>query len=898
MHQNKSILISHPWSLHFQDILNKLEVDAEEGLDKKDVTKRQKQFGPNRLRQIKKKGIGQIFINQFKSIIIAILAIASILSFIFTDWIDGVVIAVAILLNTIIGFLMELKAVRSMEALKQMERISAKVLRNGRIIEIQADQLVPGDIVLFEGGDLVSADMRLIELSKLQVDESMLTGESVPVSKQIEPIDEKVSVSDKNNMLFKGTAITRGSGKAVVTQTGMNTELGHISSLVEKSEEEFTPLEKQLGKFGRTLIWITLAILIVLTILGISRGKEILIMIETSVALAVAAIPEGLPIVATIAMARGMLRMAKQSALVNRLAAVETLGATNVICTDKTGTLTENEMTVTHIVLKTGKIIVKEKKTKSESSFEKDGELFDPDHDEILQDILKVCVLCNNASLEENSSVGDPLESALLAAGAKAGLNRSELLKKYSEEREEAFDTTTKMMATFHKNNDHYFVAVKGAPEAVLQHCSQVKENAKEHKFDEEEYKLWINHNEELAKKGLRVLALAYKKVKSIDIDPYKELILLGLIGMMDPPREDVKKAIGLCKNAGLKVVMVTGDQAQTALHIASEIGLIEHDNETVIMGSEIKPSVESSEQEKEKFLKASIFARVNPEQKFNLVSLHQNNGSTVAMTGDGVNDAPGLKKADIGIAMGQRGTQVAREASDMVLKDDSFSTIVIAIEQGRIIFNNIRKFIIYLLSGNSSEIMIVFIASLLNSPLPILPLQILLLNIINDVFPALALGLGKGSEDVMKYSPRSAHEPVLKLSHWFAVFGYGVLIAIPVLIAFTLSHVWLKMEATEAVTVSFLTLAFARLWHIFNMRDPQSGFISNEIIKNKYVWIAIVLCTVLLLSVVYIPNISGVLKLTSPDSKVWILILAMSMIPLAIGQIFKKITSGHVRKN
>jgi Ca2+-transporting ATPase len=830
-----------------------------------------------------------------------ILVAASVLSFIFTSWVDGIAIAVAILLNTVIGFFMELKAVRSMEALRQMEQITAKVLRSGRLREIHAKQLVPGDLVAFEGGDIVSADMRLLETSKLQVDESMLTGESVPVTKQTEPVDENTPVSNRTDMLFKGTAITRGSGKAVVTAIGMDTELGRISSLVEESQDEFTPLEKRLGQLGRKLLWITLGVLIVVAALGIIRGKEMLLMIETAVALAVAAIPEGLPIVATIAMARGMMRMAQHNALVNRLAAVETLGGTNVIFTDKTGTLTENKMTVTNIILETGDISVKQRSSDNAGPFEKDGKSIDPADDGILKKALKISVLCNNASLDgqnDDGAVGDPLELALLVAADKAGLSRDQLLKQLPEEREEAFDPATKMMATFHKQNNRYFVAVKGAPEAVLQVCLKIRHQQKEQHFDEEQKKRWLKHNEKLAKDGLRILAVAYKETDSPDVQPYEQLTLVGLIGMIDPPRKDVKEAIGLCRDAGLKVVMVTGDQAHTALKVASEVGLTENDGEDTIQGDRIKPTEELSEQEKERFLKASVFARVSPEQKLDLVNIHQQAGSVVAMTGDGVNDAPSLRKADIGVAMGKRGTQVAREASDMILKDDLFATIVVAIEQGRIIFKNIRKFIVYLLSGNASEIMIVLVASLFNAPLPLLPLQILLLNVISDVFPALALGLGGQGADVMKDPPRDPREPILTRAHWSAVFGYGLLIAVPVLAAFALSLAWLKMDMTASVTVSFLTLAFARLWHIFNMRDRRTRFLKNEVVTNKFVWAALVLCTALLLAAVYLPGTSDVLTLTSPGLREWSLIIIFSLVPFVFGQLLKSIRDRHAASN
>ena len=480
------------------------------------------------------------------------------------------------------------------------------------------------------------------------------------------------------------------------------------------------------------------------------------------------------------------------------------------------------------------------------------------------------------------------METALLAAAARAGLTRQSLLERLPEQREEAFDTATKMMATFHKADGCCLVAVKGAPEAVLKACSAVRYRQGDRRLDWKENERWLQSSEGLAAEGLRVLALARKQVDSADADPYVDLTLIGLAAMMDPPRRGVSRAIALCRHAGLKVVMVTGDHPRTALKIACQVGLAGSKNEKVVEGSRIKPPAELSEQQRERLMRAVVFARVSPEQKLHLVNVHKEAGSIVAMTGDGVNDAPGLRRADIGVAMGLRGTQVAREASDMVLKDDSFSTIVEAVRQGRIIFSNIRKFIVYLLSGNVSEIMIVLAASLLNCPLPILPLQILLLNIIIDVFPALALGLGEGSGDAMEKPPRNPAEPVLTSKHWAAVFGYGLLIALPVMAAFAVSLGPLETQADRAVTVSFLTLAFARLWHVFNMRDRGTGFFRNEITGNKYIWLAAALCILLILAVVCTPGISSVLKLAFPDLREWPVIIAASLIPVILGQLIK----------
>ncbi|AQT67890.1 Calcium-transporting ATPase [Anaerohalosphaera lusitana] len=897
-HKEGNAFIETPWVQTAEDCLARAKTDPSKGLSDAEADHRRQTWGMNRLKESQNKSTWQILVNQFKSMIVAVLILAAIASFAFGDWIEGVAILIVVVINTVIGLFMELKAVRSMEALRQMEQITTTVLRDGSAQRIDAAHLVPGDIIILEAGDIVSSDMRLLEAAKLRVDESMLTGESVAVYKSTEPIDnESTPVADRKNMLFKGTALVGGSGKAVVTATGMMTELGHISELTEQSdEEEFTPLEKRLGQFGKKLLWITFGIVIVVGAVGVFQGRDMVTMIKTAVALAIAAIPEGLPIVATIAMARGMLRMARRNAIVKKLAAVETLGGTNVICTDKTGTLTENKMTVTQLALPEGKIDVHAQKSETGSYFEKDGGFIDPGEDAVLAEMLKVFVLCNNASLheEEDKAVGDPLEVALLEAAAKADMHRPELADRMPEEREEAFDPSIRKMATFNREVDELYVAVKGAAEAVLEVSTHVREDGGAAELDEAKRDEWLDLNEKMAREGLRVLSAAYKTVSSTDEEPYEGLTFLGLIGMMDPPRQDVDKAIEKCHHAGLRVVMVTGDQKETAGYIASAIGLAHNDGDEIIEGKDIRPVEELSDDERDRFVRSHVFARVSPEQKLNLIGIHRKAGSVVAMTGDGVNDAPSLQNADIGIAMGGRGTQVAQEASDMVLKDDAFSTIVAAIEHGRIIFDNIRKFVVYLLSGNAGEIMIVFFASLLGLPMPILPLQILFLNIISDVFPALALGLSEGSGDEMNRPPRDSSEPVLTLKHWGGVFGWGLLIAVPVLAVFVWCLEGLEWNTESAVTISFLSLAFGRLWHIFNMRDQRSHFIKNEIVRNRYVWYALGLCTLLLLGLVYLPVISDVLQLTQPAVHGWTLIIAVSLIPYVLGQLFREIPMGE----
>ena len=556
-------------------------------------------------------------------------------------------------------------------------------------------------------------------------------------------------------------------------------------------------------------------------------------------------------------------------------------------------------MTVTQIALDSGEIDIGGDTDGNTSAFIKNGEPADRSDEDMLRKVLSIGVLCNNASFQqedgEHKAVGDPMEIALLVAGAKAGLDQNALLETKPEVHEEAFDSDVKMMATFHEDDSRYLVAVKGAPESVLEVCSFIltKEGDKEgeREISEGDRKQWLERNRQMAEDGLRVLALAEKAVDTTDAKPYECLTFLGLLGLVDPPRMDVRQAIDLCQDAGIRAIMVTGDQPVTARNIGLAVGLVDESEVKVIHGKDLKSLDEWSEEDREHVLQASILARVSPKQKLDLITVHQRNGSIVAMTGDGVNDAPALKKADIGIAMGQRGTQVAREAADMVLKDDAFSTIVVAVEQGRIIFDNIRKVVLYLLSCNVSEVMVVGLASLVNAPLPILPLQILFINLVTDVFPALALGVGEGDPAIMKRPPRDPSEPILSRQHWLTIAGYGLIMTVAVLGAFALAFIWLEMGERQAVSVSFLTLAIAQLWHVFNMRDRGSRFLRNDVTRNRFVWGALVLCAGLLLAAVYLPSLSTVLKVVDPGMRGWMLVIGMSLIPWMIGQLLKSIS-------
>ncbi len=880
------------WSLAHEEVISGLRVDPERGLGSEEARRRLNQYGINQLRAYQPRSVWSILAQQFKSLIVALLVAASAIAFVFGDVIEGWAIIGVIVLNAGIGFLVEYRAVRSMEALHTFTRTTTRVRRDGNVVLVPAQDLVPGDIVHVEGGDMITADMRLLKASRLQADESVLTGESLPVGKSEEPVDASALLAERKSMLYKGTFISRGVGEGVVVSTGMNTELGTITNLVFEEEDESTPLEKRLEQLGRKLILAALGIVSFVTLSGILTGKEIMLMIQTGISLAVAAIPEGLPIVATIALARGVHIMAQRHALVNRLASVETLGATNTIFTDKTGTLTENKMTVSHIavsqaVVDTNQASISlwhEQASKKELTEEQQG---------VIRRVCELGALCNTAQFDADRSLGDPLEVALLEGASRAGLDIKGLKNSSPTVREEAFDPELKLMATFHENADGFLVAVKGAPEVVLHASDSLMTVLGPVRLTPQEREKWVELNDVLAAQGARVIAIAEKKVADIQADPYSKLTLAGLVGLSDPPRQDVRASVEQCRAAGIQVVMVTGDQPATARRIACLTGVVDQENAPVIEGKSLGALEVQNTEDLNRLLRTSIFARVSPKQKFDLIELHQKNGRIVAMTGDGVNDAPGLKKADIGIAMGQRGTEVAREAADLVLQDDSFKTIVEAVSQGRVIFGNIRKFAFYLMSCNVSEVMVVGVAALIGSTLPILPLQILFLNLVTDVFPALALGVGKGDRNVLRFPPRDPEEPILGREHWIGILAYGVTFSVSVLGALWVALGLLHVSTEEAVSISFLTLALSQLWHVFNMRGVSSKLFRNEITRNPYVWGAVLLCLCLVFAAVYVPLLADVLDIHPPNGAGWGVITLFSFVPLWVGQ-----TAKHIQKS
>jgi Ca2+-transporting ATPase len=879
--QTSPIVPDAPHALPVGDVLAALRVSVVSGLSEKEADGRLQLYGPNAIAVRRRAGAAAILLHQFQSLVVGLLAVAGGLAFYFGEWEQGAAIVGVLAVNAAIGFVTEIKARRSIEALKALGTRSARVCREDRTRRIPSERLVPGDVVLLDAGDVVSADMRLAEASNLYADEAALTGESAGVHKSVAAVQPTARVSDRISMLFKGTAITSGTGIGVVVATGMHTELGRISGLVEEAEPEASPLEKKLARLSGQLVWVTLILTALIGGIGVAQGKDLFLMAEAAIALAIAAVPEGLPIVATLTLARGMWRMARRNALIERLSAVETLGATTVILTDKTGTLTENRMTVMRVSLASGGLGV------GRSGFEAaDGTR---EHDRCrasqLTPLLEIAVLCSNATLGRVSGeeTGDPMELALLRAARLAGLERSELIEQSPEVLEHAFDTATKMMATVHRRAGGYLYAVKGAPEAVLAGADRVRRDDGDAAMDEATRAGWLARAARLGEDGLRVLAFAARTHAKPDRRPFEELTFFGLVGLEDPPRADVPDAIRACHQAGIRVIMITGDHAGTARSSARAVEL-GGDALRVIEGPDL-PDEPGAQH-----LEADIFARVSPSQKLALVRAFQAAGEIVAVTGDGVNDAPALRQADIGVAMGLRGTDVARDAAAMILLDDAFPTIVAAIREGRVIFGNIRRFAAYLLACNLSEVLVVGLAVLFGLPLPLLPLQILFLNLVTDVFPAFALAMGEGPADILKRRPRNPQEPILGRPQWIAIVRDGIALTAVTFGALALGRFALGLDEQGTVTVTFLTLAGAQLCHVFNMRHPASRLVDNEITRNLWIWGALALCVAMLVAAAYVPSLSHVLQMVAPDPGMWGVVLGMSLALLPLVRVMKSL--------
>jgi len=886
--------VSKPWSVDRSTILNELDTTQEAGLPAAEAERRLSIAGYNRIESGKKVSPLMILVNQFISPFVLLLAIAAGLSFFFQEWLDGIAIIAVIVINAVIGFLMEFQAERSMEALKKLTTVPARVLRDGTLGAISSEELVPGDILFVEGGDMVTADARLISSAQLQSDESALTGESLHVEKQTGQLLETVPLAERDNMLYKGTFVTKGNGFAVVVRTGMATELGTVARMVQQAQQSATPLEKKIQKLSKNLLWITVGLLVAIFTAGILNGKDFVQMLETSIALAVAAIPEGLPIVSTLALAFGMLRMARHQVIVKKLSSVETLGGTNVICTDKTGTLTQNKIEAAYIEFKDGNSRIEVDVAGCVIRFKDNDQL---PHYPAYGHLHRIAALCNTATYQYDATSakesGDPLEVGLLKMVYCSPVKPDEYQRAFSKINEVPFSSDTKVMATLHHKDSDYYVAAKGAVEELLSCCSSVLEGSDVVALTEERKTTWLSNAEKHAQSGLRMLAFAFRSADAEEEDFLHHLTLVGVVGFLDPPRPEVRAAIQECRSAGIKVVMITGDHPATAKNIAMQLGLAEESDE-VVHGNTMKPYDQLTPEDKQKWLQSPVFARVSPEHKLDLVTLFQANKMVVGMTGDGVNDAPALKKADIGIAMGQRGTQVAQEVADMVLKDDAFSSIVLAIKQGRVIFDNIRKFVIYLLSCNLSELLIIATASILNLHFQLFPLQILFINLVTDVLPALALGVTEAPAHIMQRKPYSAGTLIIDKKRWTAIFAYSTVISITTIGAVLTSHEWLhKQEGWNGELCNnmlFYTLIFSQILHVFNMSFEKGvAFYKSEVFRNRYVWYAVLGCIVIALLSYFVVPLRKVLEVSIYGWEDWSIVIVFSFLSLIINQALKR---------
>ncbi len=871
-----------PYRLTAEETFSELGTQ-EKGLTPKKVEEKLASHGRNVIENKKQKSLVRLFLDQVNNPVIYLLLGAVTVSFIFGDIPEAIAILVVILLNTVIGFWMEYQARTSVNALKKLNRLQAKVIRNGENKEIDAAEVVPGDIIELEAGDVIPADARVISFSELKVDESPLTGESLPVEKNDEKIDRETELADQKNMLFKGTALTSGKARAVVTSTGLKTEIGKISEMAGRENKDEIPLNVKLRKLSHNLIWVTAGLAAAFFVAGWLAGKEVYLMLQTAIAWTVAAIPEGLPIVASIALARGMLRLSKKNVLVKKLAAVETLGETTVIFTDKTGTLTENKLSLDSIEFPGEKIQAKKiLKNKKEAVIEKGN----------FKHIWNVSVLCNDASAGDNGdqAKGDPLDVSLMEYFDDFNSEKSRELRSQKRIHEDPFDSDAKFMGTINYLDETLYISAKGAVEPILDRCNFFLENGEKKKITENIKKEWLNRNGDLSGKGLKVIAFSYKteeksKEKSLKEkeDFVHEMIFLGIISFIDPAKEDVKEAVRKCKEAGIRIVMVTGDHPGTAQNVAEKVKLAENAEANVMKGSEV-------ENKGEGVYETYVFARVDPEQKYKIVEQFKDKGEITAMTGDGVNDAPALKKADIGIAMGKRGTQIAQDVADMILKEDSFPSIVDAIEEGRIIFGNIRKFIVYQLSYHLAEILIIAGISFSLFYLPLLPLQLLFLNLLSDVFPALALGLGKGDKSIMQQPPKNPEEPIINKRNWLTMGIYGIIIAAIITGAYLLVSFGFNESKEAANTVAFFSLALAQLMHVFNMRESSESFFINQITRNKFIWMALAFCFAALVAAYSIPLLREVLSFEELSTTLWLIVAGTSISTLVIIQAVKSI--------
>ena len=878
------------------EVESTLKTNAENGLTAEEAKKRQEEYGLNELKAKKKKSLFVKFLEQFKDFMIIILIISAIISGVVgvaqgEGFTDTIIILVVVIVNAIIGVAQENKAEKSLEALQKLSSHVAKVVRDGKLQVIQSKELVPGDIVILETGDYVPADLRIIEAVNLKSQESALTGESVPVEKMAAKIeDEKIGIGDRINMLFSSSLITYGRGKAVVVETGMNTEVGKIADIINTAEDQGTPLQQKLNKLGKTLGIVALAICAVIFVVGLLYGKEPIHMFMTAVSLAVAAIPEGLPAVFTIVLAIGVQRMVKRNAIVKKLPAVETLGSASVICSDKTGTLTQNKMTVEKVFCD-GNLV----------SLEDSADMID------IKKLVYASMLCNDTKIsEEHKLTGDPTETALVDMAFKLDFDPS-VYGMFPRVAEIPFDSDRKLMTTVHEENGNYVVYTKGGVDELLANCSSYILEG-DIKTDLEEYKEIIRrYNMEMAQNALRVLAMAYKvldhkptaeEIKTLE----SNLTYIGMVGMIDPPRLEVKDAVQECKEAGIKTVMITGDHKITAIAIAKSLGILENDDEA-ITGTELE---EMSDEDLIKNVRRySVYARVSPEHKVRIVKAWQANGETVAMTGDGVNDAPSLKIADIGCAMGVVGTDVAKEAADVILTDDNFATVVSAVEEGRRIYDNILKAIQFLLSSNIGEIVVLFLAILITPLLSkqfgvditlietLLPIHILWINLVTDSLPALALAVDPAADNVMKRKPlKNTKKGIFTKGMTWRIVYQGLMIGLITLTAFIIGLSTPDVSQEEKVkigqTMAFYVLALSELVHVFNIRDNKRSIFKTGIFNNSKLILATVVSASLMFVILFTQGLRDIFGLVMLPAMHIFETVMLVLAPVIIVEIFK----------
>lgn len=862
-------------TLEKNDVIRRLNTKEREGLTEEEVKIRQAKYGKNKLKDKKKESIIIKFIKQFNDFMIITLIIASIISAVISkmqgenDYVDSIIIIGIVIFNALMGVIQEAKAEKSIEALKQMTPQITKVIRNGKTTEINAEDLVKGDIVILETGNFIPADCRIIESHNLKIEESSLTGEAEPSLKEANIICKKdIPLGDMKNMAFMASTVVNGTGKAIVTETGMETKVGQIANMIIEDEAPETPLQKKLGEVGKILGIACLAICIIIFIIGLIKKIEPIEMFMTAVGLAVAAIPEGLPAIVTIMLSIGVTKMAKRNSIIRKLPAVETLGSSNVICSDKTGTLTQNKMKVVEVKSKNPKFIIT---------------------------MATLCTDCE-ITVENNQEkvIGEPTEKAIVEEGLHIGCNKKETEKIFQRINEIPFDSNRKMMTTIHRIGSKYRIICKGAPDVLLDKCTKEvleigdSQDIKVKTLDKLKIK---NENEQMAHKALRVIAVAFKDVtelpSKIDSSTIENnLTFVGLIGMIDPPREGVKEAVKTCKTAGIKTVMITGDHLETAKAIAKDLGIL-NNGEKAITGQELDKMTQ--EQLEKNIKEYSVFARVTPEHKVRIVKAWQRNGAVVAMTGDGVNDSPALKSANIGIAMGKNGTDVAKNAADIILTDDNFVTIVEAVKQGRNIYDNIKKAVHFLLSTNIGEIVTIFVGLILGLKSPLLAIQLLWINLVTDSLPAIALGLEKPEKDIMQRKPIDSKKGIFANGLWNKIILEGTMIGVLTLVAFSIGNKYYTLEVAR--TMAFLSIGFLELIHSINVKNEKSIF-ETGLFENKYLVGSFVLGIFVQTIVVVVPAFAKVFEVVPLSLTQWIITIAISILPIPVIELQKKIDS------